>query len=252
MAATITGNPDKWPGAHGGTLDECRAWLEKDAALRAEGNPAPFPAHVDVAAQTAWHAEDMRLRREAKTGKSPALPSKVNGATAPKSDAELVNDALSLPMDVDFLKKTLHAIGPAGREVFLMKLLVSSRDGGLPASVIVVAQQEYYGGQIDDLMRENAELYEQLRSERAARNHSEREIIDGLADRLFDFVKESVQREAKERVAALQAKVIAKSSQIKNEGEAIEQLNAKATLLDGRVRFLELTSPVWVSVNSGQ
>jgi hypothetical protein len=246
MDTTIIGNPDKWPGAHGGTLDECRAWLEKDASLRAEGNPDPFSARGDVAAQTAWHAKDMELRR-GETGKPP--PPKVNGAD--KSDQELANDSCELPMDVVFLKKTLAAINPADRETFLMKLLVSSRDGGLPASVIVVAQEELYGAQLDDLMRENTGLHEQLRSEMAARNHSEKEIIDGLADRLFDFIKDLVQREAKDRVAALRAKVLAKSVQLKSEGDAILQLHAKATLLDGRIRYLELTSPIWVSVNSG-
>jgi hypothetical protein len=247
----IIGNPDRWPGAHGGTLDECRAWEEKDATLRAEGNQDPFPRYGDVAAQTAWHSKDMELRRAAKTGKSPSPPPKVNGATAAKSDAELANDSCELPMDVVFLKKTLGAINPADRETFLAKLLVSSRDGGLPASVIIVAQQEYYDGQVDFYMRENAELYEQLRSERQARNHSEKEIIDALADRLFDFTKEFVVSEAKRRVESLQAKVLAKSSQIKNEGDAIAQLHAGGVLRDGRIRFLELTSPVWVSVNSG-
>ena len=100
-------------------------------------------------------------------------------------------------------------------------------------------------------MREGAELYEQLRSERAARNQSEREVIDALADRLFDFTKEFIVSETKRRVESLRARVIAKSGQIKDEGDAISQLHAKATLLDGRIRYLGPTSPIWVSVNSG-
>jgi hypothetical protein len=58
-------------------------------------------------------------------------------------------------------------------------------------------------------------------------------------------------REAQHRVAALRTRVLAKAGQVKNEGGAIENLNAKAVLLEGRVRHLELASPIWVSADTG-
>jgi predicted RNase H-like nuclease (RuvC/YqgF family) len=207
----ITENPDKWPGAYGGSREECRAWLEKDAAIKRAA------------------LETSPAKRTATTG---------------KSTAELVSD---LPMSAASLRKALARVNPENREVFLMKLLVGNE---LPADVIVTAQAELYGAQILDLMHANSELEEEIRSLKTAQNRAEREIIDALADKLFDFTKEFVVSECKRRVESLQAKVLSKSAQIRHEGEAIEQLNAKTVLLDGRVRYLELTSPIFVTANT--
>jgi hypothetical protein len=204
----ITENPDKWPGAYGGSGEECRAWLEKDAAIKRAALQAP-------------------LAKRAATGKAAAF---------------------DWPSDVTSLRKALDSIDHANRETYLMKMLAGSP---LPADVIIEAQKQFYGDQIEWLMRENSELEETLRSERATRDRVEKEIIDALADQIFDFTKALVLRETQHRVAALRTRVLAKAGQVKNEGGAIEKLNARAVLLEGRVRHLELVNPIWVSADTG-
>jgi hypothetical protein len=215
MDTTIIGNPDKWPGAFGGTPDQCRDWLEKDEAIR---------------------------RAAAGT------PSAKRAATAPRSDSRLASD---LPMSAASLRRTLAAMSPEQAEVLVQKVLVESNNvGGLPVDEIVEAQKRYYGDQLEMYMSLYVESQEEIRTLKLAQNRAERGEIDAIADSLLEFTKEFVVSECKRRVESLQAKVLAKSAQIRNEGDAIEQLNAKATLLDGRVRHLELLSPVCVAVNT--
>jgi hypothetical protein len=229
MAETLRQNTDRYP--HGGTREQINAWLEKEERLtgvpQARVPPLPGAAPANTNSPRRFSSGDL-------------------------VDPELAKDWRDLPRDAASVRRTLGILGHEEREVWLHKLLVAStRLGGLPADVIIAALQDVHQMQIANLMQDNGELQEEIRNHKAARDRAEKEVIDGLADNLFEFTKNLVLHEVKERVARLQQRVLAKSAQISNEGKAIAELHAKAVLIAGRVDYLESTNPIWVAVNTG-